>query len=49
MLTKFYAVVFFSIYDQFAVIQKPDTQRMDYKTYILTNNNLLFYKSWKQN
>ena len=41
--------VFFPIYGQFAAIRKPDSGRMVYKSYIFINNNLLFYKTWKQN
>ena len=42
-------VVFFPIYDQFAGIRKPDSERMVYKTYIFINSNLLSYKTWKHN
>ena len=38
-------VVFFPIYDQFAGIRKPDSERMVYKTYIFINSNLLSYKT----
>ena len=37
-------IVIFPIYGQFPTIQKPDSRRMVYKTYIFINNNLL---SWK--
>ena len=42
-------IVFFPIYGQFAAIRKSDFRRMVYKTYIFVNNNILSYKSWKQN
>ena len=42
-------IVFFSIYDQFTVFQKPDSECLVYKTYIFINSNLLSYKNWKQN
>ena len=44
-----YVIVFFAIYDQFAAIWKPDSGRMVYKTYIFINDNLLSYKTSKQN
>ena len=33
------------IYGIFAAIQKPDSGRIFYKTYIFANNNLLSYKN----
>ena len=39
------AIVFFLIYGQFAVIWKPYSRCMNYKTYIFINNNFLSYKS----
>ena len=42
-------MVFFPLYGQFAAIRKPDSGRMIYKTYVFINNNLLSYKTWKQN
>ena len=39
---------FFLVYGQSAAIRKPDSGRMIYKTYIFINNDLLFYKNWKQ-
>ena len=38
-------IVFFSIYGQFAVIQKLNFRRMVYKTYIFNNNNFLLAKT----
>ena len=29
-------------------IGKPDTKRIAFKTYVLINSNLLYYKNWKQ-
>ena len=29
-------------------IRKPDTKRIVFKTYVLINSNLLYYKNWKQ-
>ena len=49
MLANWDLIVFFSIYGQFAAIQKPNSRRMIYKTYIFINNNLLIYKIRKQN
>ena len=34
-------IVFFSIFGQFAAIQKPDSGHMVYKTYVFINSNLL--------
>ena len=42
-------IVIFPIYDQFRAIQKPDSGRIDWKSYILINSNLSSYKNWKQN
>ena len=41
-------IAIFPIYDQFGAIRKPDSGRMVCKTSIFVNNNLLFYKNWKQ-
>ena len=41
------AIVFFLIYRQFAVIRKPDSGHVIYKTYISINKNFLSYKNWK--
>ena len=49
MIENCAVIVFFPIYDLFTVIWKPHSGRMVYKTYIFINNNLLSYKSWKQN
>ena len=38
-------VFFFSIYGQIAVIQKPDSKWIVYKTYIFINNNFYLTKS----
>ena len=37
-------IVIFLIYSQFGAIQKPDLGRINYKTYIFNNSNLLSYK-----
>ena len=42
-------IVFFPIYGQFAAIRIPDSGRMVYKTYIFIKNNLLSYRTCKQN
>ena len=42
-------IIIFLIYGQFGVIQIPDSGRIVYKNYIITNSNLLSYKNWKQN
>ena len=42
-------IVFFPIYGQLAAIQKPDSWRMVYKSYIFINNNILSYKIFLQN
>ena len=39
------AIIVFPIYGQFATIQKPNSGRMVYKTYIFNKNNLLSYKN----
>ena len=49
MLANCDVIVIFSIYDQFGTIQKLDSGRIVYKTYIFMNSNLLSYKNWKQN
>ena len=49
MSKKYDVIVFFPIYGKFAAIQKPDSECIVYKTYISINNNLLFYRTWKQN
>ena len=41
-------IIIFVIYDQFAVIQEPDSRRMVYKTCNIINSNLSSYKTWKQ-
>ena len=38
-------IVIFPIYSQFGAIQKPDPGRINYKTYIFNNSNLLSYKN----
>ena len=38
-------IVIFPIYGQFALIRKPDSGGIVYKTYIFNNNNLLSYKN----
>ena len=42
-------IFFFLINGQFAVIEKSDSERMVYKTYILNKSNFLSYKTSKQN
>ena len=37
--------VIFPIYSQFGAIRKPDPGRINYKTYIFNNSNLLSYKN----
>ena len=44
MLENCDAIVIFLIYDQFGAIWKPDSGRLDCKTWIFVNNNLLLYK-----
>ena len=43
------AIIIFLIYDQFGAIQKLNSRRIVYKTYIFINSDLLSYKNWKQN
>ena len=38
-------IVIFSIYSQFGAIQKPDSGRIAYKSYIFINSNLLSYEN----
>ena len=38
-------IAIFPIYSQFRAIRKPDPRRINYKTYIFNNNNLLSYKN----
>ena len=42
-------IVFFPIYDQFTAIQKPNSWRMVYKTYISIDSKFLSYETWKHN
>ena len=42
-------IVIFPNYGQFGAIRKPDSGRIVCKAYIFINNNLLYYKNWKQN
>ena len=42
-------IVIFPISGQFGVIREQDSGRRVCKIYIFINNNLLFYKNWKQN
>ena len=42
-------IVFFPIYGQFAAIRMPDSGRTVYNIYVFINNNLLSYKTLKQN
>ena len=45
VISKNYDVtVIFLLYGQSGAIQKPDSERIVYKTYISINNNLLSYK-----
>ena len=41
---NFDVIVIFLLYGQSGAIQKPDSGRIVYKTYISINNNLLSYK-----
>ena len=41
-------VALFSMYVQFAAIQKPDSKNMIFKTYIFINSDPLSYRTWKQ-
>ena len=47
MLANCDVVVFFTIYDQFAAIWRPDSGRMVYKTYIFINSNLFILQNLK--
>ena len=38
-------IVIFPIYSQFGAILKPDPGRINHKTYIFDNSNLLSYKN----
>ena len=38
-------IVIFLIYSQFGAIRKPDTGRINYKTYIFNNSNLYLTKT----
>ena len=49
MLANGDAIISFSIYGKFEAIPKPHTGSMVCKTSIFINNNLLSYKTWKQN
>ena len=49
MSANYDVIAIFLIHGQFGAIRKPDSRRIVYKTYIFINNNLLFYKNWKQN
>ena len=42
-------IIFFPVYGHISAIWKPDIGRMVYKTYIFINNNLLSYRTRKQN
>ena len=44
MSANCHVIVIFPIYDQFAVIRKPDFGYMVYKTYVFNNSNLLSYR-----
>ena len=41
-------IIYFLIYSQFRVIQKPVSGSIVFKAYISINVNLLSYKKWKQ-
>ena len=45
ILTKFNVIVFLKVYGQSAVMRKPDSECMVYKTYIFINNILLSYRN----
>ena len=45
MLENYDVIVISPIYLQFGAIQKPDSGRIVYKTYIFINSNLLSYKN----
>ena len=42
-------IVIFPVFGQFGAIQKPNSRRIVWKTYVFINSNLLSYKKWKQN
>ena len=42
---SFDIIVIFPIYGEFGAIWKPDSRRINNKTYIFNNNNLLSYKN----
>ena len=42
---SFDVIVIFLINSQFGAIRKPDPERMNYRTYIFNNSNLLSYKN----
>ena len=42
-------IFFFLINGQYGVIEKSDSERMVYKTYILIKSNFLSYETSKQN
>ena len=44
ILKNYDVTVIFLLYGQSGAIQKPDSERIVYKTYISINNNLLSYK-----
>ena len=44
-LERFDVIVIILIYSQFGAIRKLDPGRMNYKTYIFNNSNLLSYKN----
>ena len=47
MSTNCDVIVSFLVYGQFGAIQKLDSARIVYKTYIFIKSNLLSYKIWK--
>ena len=49
MLENSDVIVIFPIYGQYGAIRKPDARRIVCKTYVFINNNLLSYKTWKEN
>ena len=49
MLENCDVIIIFWISGQFGAVQKPDSGHRACKGYVFTNNNLLPYKSWKQN
>ena len=44
---KFDVIVNFSIFGQFGAIQKPDSRRIVYKTYVFINSKLLISQKMK--